>query len=269
MNYKIVGDETQIKTFYTVFQQQICAGALIDRCHLALHLQSRRKYNTTEHGQSRSTIMLLRQHFALIADADAFVRRVRSLEIGGGLYVDYSKDCASGTALPSEALVLYTSVNALDRVAATQKLISDMVNRYLLALPTESEKFPYIDKEFVTQLHNSPCTKVQFVDVDTQNTDFLVKLDTLLIEQRAHVYFVTKTKNGFHYVLQRGPVMRDLTSFCAQNAKDESGAEQISMQRNGMIALPGTFQGGTLVQLLYARGSSVYTKYASGASPQT
>ena len=268
MNYDIVANAEHLKVFYNVFREYICANVSHNRSHIVWHLQARKKYNPTPQ-QSRSTVMLARQHMCLESDAETFLRRVQSLEIKRGLYVDRAAQntAEEAVAIANESLVLYATVNALDRVAATQKLVSNVVDKFLLSSPSDAQKFPFIDKDFITQLHNSPCTKVQFLDVDTCDQDFLIKLDAFLIDNGALVFLVTKTKNGYHYVIYRGPVMRFLTTFCAENAKDMHGNDQISMCNNGLLAVPGTFQGGVPVELLYAAGSSMYRQYASGRKP--
>jgi hypothetical protein len=271
--YRLVHDAEQLRAYYRCFVQHVAVGVQ-PYCSVKLMLQSRRKYNSAEgEQQSKCTVTLLRRVFDLTNTADEFVNCVCRFQVHEGLYTDKSRD-GRVVALPSDALVLYITSNALSRIEATKKVVKKIVDDALYSAPPvatpntatdsgdydssdEEKPFFSLDKEFYTQLHRSPETKMQRLDVDTQDLPFIARLDQLLTANNADIIFVIRTPNGYHYVLRSGPVMQHLMRFCEENKT------LVSADRNGMNALPGTLQGGRPVQLIYAKGDPTYCRLVS------
>jgi len=273
--YKFIYDTDQLESFYNCFAKELC-GSLDVRASTSLKvmLQSRRKYNE-EHHQSIATVTLLRRQFELHKDSKEFVKFIRRFEIADGLYCDRQKD-GTEVVLKSDSMVLYVTSNALSRIEATKKTVKTIVNDGLFEQPKQTvvrkkemsgedesvkEAFMSLDSVFLTELHQSPSTKMQRFDVDCQEEQFIKELDTLLIDEDADVIFAIKTRSGYHYVVRTGPFMRKMNSFLEKNR------EKISVDKNGMNALPGTFQGGAQVQLIFAKGEKNYSKLPSLLPP--
>ena len=268
MTYCFVYDPDQLETFYNCFVREISnSEELRSTTSIKVFLQSRRKYNSSEH-QSKATVTLSRRHFELHHGAKEFVKLIRRFEIGLGLYTDRKDN--KETILESSSMVLYATSNALSRIEATKKTMNLVVNEGLYQQPKqnivpkiemnedgEETCFMSLDKVFLTSLHQSPITKMQRFDVDTQEPQFIAELDQLLTEERADVIFVIKTRSGYHYVIRTGPFMRKMYEFIQTHEKD------ISVDKNGMNGLPGTFQGGAKVQLIFAKGEANYNQLPS------
>lgn len=260
MNYRFICDETQLRVFYETFQSKVCENVNVNDCSIKVMLQSRRKYNSQK--QSQATVSVARRAFALHNDADAFVQWMKHFQVERGLYVDRADKDGNAAAFSDESMVLYVTSNALSRAQAMKTTVMNAVRDYLgvdLSQLNNTLPFPALDKQFMTQLHKEPCTKVQRIDVDTQDKDLLNVLDTVLIEQQADVLFVIKTKNGYHYTLRNGPVMRQLHQLCG-----EYGTDLLSLDKNGMNVIPGTLQAGTPVELIFAKGRAEYARLGSG-----
>jgi hypothetical protein len=214
--------------------------------------------------------------------AKDFVRYIQRFEVAEGLYTDRLTGTDETVGLPSQALVVYATSNALSRVEATKKVVSQVVHDALYTAPSINTElcnaenqdddddgddlpaaggngppFFSLDKEYLTALHNSPVTKLQRLDVDTQEPEFIAQLDQLLHAEKADVIFVIRTPNGYHYVVRTGPFMRAMIKFIASNS------EKISNDKNGMNALPGTLQGGRAVILVFAKGDKNYARLPS------
>lgn len=274
MTYCFVYDSDQLETYYNCFVREITnSQELRSTTSIKVFLQSRRKYNSSER-QSKATVTLCRRHFELHHGAKEFVKFIKSFEIGQGLYTDRKDD--KETILESSSMVLYTTSNALSRIEATKKTVNLVVNEGLYQQPKqnivpkiemnedrEENCFLSLDKVFQTLLHQSPITKMQRFDVDTQEPQFIAKLDQLLTEERADVIFVIRSRSGYHYVIRTGPFMRKMYEFIQTHEKD------ISVDKNGMNGLPGTFQGGARVQLIFAKGEANYNQLPSLLSRET
>lgn len=270
--YFLIYDAEQLRAYYRCFVQHVATNVQ-SYCSVKFMLQSRRKYNSAGgEQQSKCTVTVLRRVFDLTNTADEFVNCVSRFQVHEGLYTDKNRD-GRVVPLPSEALVLYVTSNALSRIEATKKVVKKIVDNALYCAPViatpdtatdddydsgdDEKPFFSLDKEFYTQLHKSPETKMQRLDVDTQDLSFIARLDQLLTTNNADIIFVIRTPNGYHYVLRSGPVMQQLLRFCEENKT------LVSADRNGMNALPGTLQGGRPVQLIYAKGDPTYCRLVS------
>ena len=178
-------------------------------------------------------------------DRDDFINTLKKLEVVNGVYKD------GNTSIPPKGLCCYVTSNMLCRVKAMKQVTQKVINDHFLS-DRVTTPFPSMDKMYLTELHKCPATKIVTLDVDTHDQDCIEKLNTLLHKHDTDLIFIIKTPNGYHYTFVRGKVMRYLNPFIQENK------DWISSNTNGMNSIPGCFQGGKKVELIFSKGSGKY-----------
>lgn len=150
-----------------------------------------------------------------------------SAVLDAGLY-----QTKKGEVVTSDSVVLYLNFNSLDPSAAWREL-------QIKFLKTGFDK-GVIDV-YMSELHKSSRSKVHRLDIDTKNVGDLYKLVCLF--QAGSELMSVETKNGFHVILKNKSVSQALYRFVDTHP-------EMSMIKNGMMALPGCYQAGHPVKMI-------------------
>ena len=136
----------------------------------------------------------------------------------------------------------------MDEVKSMFKLIKEFNDEMYMRLYNDNKNTWKGISRIRSTLHSNPVTKgehsVVKLDIDSNNPKDLSLVDELLEKHNIVVQMAIKTKNGFHYVLKLSDQNQDLHKFANEHQ------EWISVEKNPLILVPVTYQGGSKVRLL-------------------
>lgn len=120
-------------------------------------------------------------------------------------------------------------------------------------------------------LHQHPSTNYRWLklDVDTKQPDLILELQSCLMG--GHILYAAESRGGYHVVLEKGPYCKSLYAFASQlvkkrgtagggGSKKDSDDNQLHVaeeeeewltienHKGPLVAIPGTSQGGFIVQ---------------------
>lgn len=246
--HTFIGDEAQIREFYRL---HILPYKEIPYTNFIIIPIARRKYWTP---LATSQENMSTKIFSPSDGEDRFVNELKRYEVRCGLYVD-----SKGQMIPSEAMAFYLTVNTMNELKAyflMQQEVSKKLEILLLSKGDRGEKnedkgnkLGHISSIFKSCLHKSDNKEFLKLDVDTKDADKIESLKTFLKEHSIEPHLVVETRGGYHVLLKKSMIGKHHEKlFRYVNETSEKGS-WITIEKNALVAIPGTFQGGFLVKL--------------------
>lgn len=164
----------------------------------------------------------------------------------------------TGDSIPNEALNMYMSINPVSPLKAYPEF-NRIVTEYLLELSHAPKKQNIIDrikkmdKLMLTCMHHAYTRKV-FIDVDIDSKDkyneHLLKFEKELTDKGVK-FKVVETHGGLHYLLECSSIKYNYNTTIDSLKQEWEGYDDIMINPNNQLPLPGTLQYGTFeVKLL-------------------
>jgi hypothetical protein len=281
--YNLIHNERELSTFYEQVLPPLAPGEVY-----FLSLSARAKYLTAE---EREALALGRTEMFCRAvvrkrELDRFVRTVRKFEVAYGGYTT-----KNGSNIPDKSIVVYININpshTLKAYAEFQSKMTDYIKELGICAQEgrKTDDITYRINKMDTLMMNcyqrNAGTKHWLdVDFDIDKSYFSPVVIPFLTELDEHgVRYVTiETHGGYHVMLHRSTInynynmtiqqanealtkawmfrkstatqqIKDDTSSSSFNISANTGME-IVVNKNDMVPLPGTFQGGFPVRVLW------------------
>ena len=244
-NYNLVGDESELRQFYKVWIKPLQERKDIHELFGLIYLQSRRKYDPE---LSHSQQIIDRTVVRIGMSENCFVRLVRKFEIVQGLYVDLQTE----RPLPDHGLVLYMTMEPGREHNAWFSIQEEMCVRMKHMLTNESSEWktrPFkLYSLYRTALATNQLNQFQKLDMDSKEACHVQLMTDFIKSVGLNVSLITETKNGYHVVLPKKNGLtkmanKSIYEFCKQN-------DWISLEKTGMLSIPGTFHAGHLVKIV-------------------
>ena len=251
--YKFIGDENEIRAFYRKHIQSLHGKPFLSFLILPT---ARRKY-FPKLSVSQNVIRSCAFPCNEKNNEDKFILLLKRLQIEEGSYTDGKGD--KRVELPSEAFVIYLTVDPLNEIRGYnkfQKQMADKMERIVmsaldpksLSSQAENSQVPTnlnIENDYKSALHACPEKMFKKLDVDTKDTDKIDKLKAMFSKNSIHPCLVVDTRGGYHVVIN----VKKLTGEAQKNlhifAMDKDNKEWMSIEKSGcLVVIPGTIQAG-------------------------
>jgi hypothetical protein len=231
--YRFIADEEEIRKFYR--QHILPFHEKNDLSYIILPTVRRKYYPELKRTQS----IVANEIFSSQKSEDRFIQVIRRLEVAEGVYTDGGK---GGESLPNQAFVIYITVDPMNEVDGYYKLQQEISNRLKIRLHGGEVNPLRIKQTYKSCLHQSPEKIFLKLDVDTKDSGHIGSLRQMMKTNNIIPYMVVETKNGFHVIINRetgidGPANKALHLF-------SKNKEWITIEKNALVAIPGTYQGG-------------------------
>ena len=167
----------------------------------------------------------------------------------------------SGMSYPDKALVVYVNINPSNSVQAcgrfAQKVVemqNELMNGFLNGKTPNLDSFTKGDRLLMNFYQKTPGTR-HYLDVDVDGSYALTVELTNALDDSGTKHHLIKTRGGYHVMIDR--ISRNKTKFpvheVVQSLHKEAKAVdgEVIINGNAMVPMPGTLQGGTLVELVY------------------
>jgi len=181
-----------------------------------------------------------------------------------GSVLDY-KRTKNGVPYPEKALVVYVNVNPSCSVKAcanftkvVQNVQTEMVNSFVAGKTPNLAQLQKGDRLLMNEYQKATGSR-HFVDMDVDapeglNLDLQKDLQEYLLAFDVRHHLV-KTRGGYHFLVYRESLNRAKSRLhekvqALHNVARQFGGE-VMFNGNAMVAMPGTMQGGHLVELVY------------------
>lgn len=254
---KIIQDKKEFLKFYDKLYE-------LEKDELFfISLSARNKYLTEEERlkYSLGRTEMFGREFIKGKDLELFDYTFKKLEA----LMSY-KTTSNRSLIPEKALVVYFNINPTSSIKAVQVFIQEM-QKEMYSLINDLDKdndthrvysrFKNAKSILNTQFQKYTSRKI-FIDVDFDTKDFsIVTMLTEKLDENNVEYFVIETQGGFHVAIKRGTCSKYVnymlyTSWvknCDKIAKDIDKDNEVIINKNEMIPLPGTLQANHLVKL--------------------
>lgn len=243
----LIHDESLVDSFYT----QFLAPLVKDQVYF-VSLSARNKYLDEEERRRYDlgrTEMFSRE---VVRDVHDWRRTFRRLEANAAAY-----RTRTGLELPQQALVVYANVNPSSMLRAYTSFCAEMnqcVADWTLSIANgkESNIIPLtrMDRTLLNHVQRSTAEKHQIdLDLDTDNYSLVDELLSYLQDVK---YLVVNTKGGYHVLINRESLnlkdskfKKGLYQHLIPNlhSRAKEGGGEVVVNKNGMVPVPGTFQG--------------------------
>jgi hypothetical protein len=256
-HYEFVKDQNELFNFFTNLHN-------LEKDEVyTIVLATRKKYVTPEMGELKLHDNVLKH--MVIRDSNnfgKFFQKLLQFDVPIGSYYD-----DNGNSIPEEALVLYMIVNPRSTMKAMKGLM-DTFNTYFLEIgltPDKEyreelyEKVKKIERTLLSEVQSANGRKL-FVDVDidcgTSN-----KSEGLVLKIKEYFkdynYILVETRGGYHLLIDNsfekelGKTFYPTIQKLNHELQVEFGEKaECIINKQSMIPLPGTSQGGFMVKIL-------------------
>jgi hypothetical protein len=166
-----------------------------------------------------------------------------------------------GSPYPQVALVVYANINPSNSVKAcgafAQKVVeiqNELIRGFLNDSTPNLDTMARGDRLLLNEFQKATGTR-HYLDVDIDADEFVMRLFQEQIQESGTKHHLIKTRGGWHFMINRES--RNETGFEIHNvipplhelAKEQGG--EVMINKNAMVPVPGTMQGGKLVELIY------------------
>lgn len=242
--YQFVSDEGQMRLFY---QKHIMPFHEQNDLSYIILPTARRKYHP-ELGKSQ--MVTNTTTFSSLKTEDQFVERMRRYEIRDGTY----KDQRTNESLPASAFAMYITVDPMNELRAFFKLQAEIGTRLEVRLRNqETNSSPLkIESVYKSELHKCSENIFKKLDVDTKDPEKIEELRKILEENKIRMHLVIETKNGFHVLIntKNGDIDTEGNKALYQFVSQAEVKSWITVEKNAMVVIPGTFQAGFPVRIV-------------------
>jgi hypothetical protein len=263
--YSIVYDEEELKYFYTNILPRLTETEVY-----FVSLSARNKYLSEE---EREELQLGRTEMfnKTIVRKDEwgrFIRSIRKFECNKRGYTT-----KNNSYIPEKSIVCYININPSDTIKALGEF-KKVLNEYEIEIASIAfnkrqttniaQRLNKLDNSLMTAYQQSTGEKT-WIDIDCDvNKKYKPHEDEELKEYMEYKglkdYYWIDTRSGYHLLLKRKELTfnpQDLTKeiykgyYSYMNSINEIyGSTEVIVNKNAMIPLPGTFQGGYPVRVL-------------------
>ena len=235
--YTFLHDEAELAAFVDAVVPD-----LEDDEALILQLMARRKYLREDEQRELSLGSAVVFRREVITRKERVVSRVQRLSVERGLYTD-----REGRGLPEHAFGVYLTLNPRSQRKAAVATIKELADRLYEGQPVR------LHQTALSQLHKAPARKPLLdFDVDLADGD---DLDATVRDVRAALgttpVHVVETRGGAHVAVPTQEIDRAVKKTFYRDVMEIGRrlAGGIEVHANGMIPLPGTSHGGTVVRM--------------------
>lgn len=256
---KIVSDESELKWFFDNVLPPLKETEVY-----FLSLSARNKYLTEEEREfySLGRTEMFAKTIIRERSWDRFIRTIRKLECDERGYTT-----KSNIPIPSKTMVCYININPSDTFRALNAF-QGLINEYNLEIASllvrggDSSNFfnrlNKIDNNLMTMYQQSTGTKhyIDFdFDLENKSEKYIEEVSDFLIAKGISRYFWVDTHSGYHLLIDKNQIKfnpNDIISFGIESANKKLIGEigEIVYNKNSMIPMPGTYQGGYPVSII-------------------
>jgi hypothetical protein len=225
MNYKIIANEEQLRTFIN-WLPELEKNELYYVC-----LFARKKYVTDGSPLGSDKAQLKR-----FTSTKAFlVEKIKQLECELGTYV------LKGVPVPQEALAIYINPNPRDLVKATKNSLI----RFAELITSDYNGYnPH--QEVLSEIQKAYSRKV-FLDFDFDNVSVESVMEKMHDKLNLDSVHILNTRGGFHALVELSKVEKH---FVKTWYNVLSAIEGCDVKGDNLIPIPGTYQGGFVPSLV-------------------
>lgn len=265
---EIIHDEEELKWFFENVMPDLAAT----ECYF-LSLSARNKYLTKEEREfyDLGRTEMFEKKIIRKKEWSRFLRTIRKMECDSRGYTT-----KNGMPIPSKTMVCYLNINPSDTVKALSKFQA-IINEYFIEIASIAfnrrdtdniaNRINKIDNNLMTCYQQATGNKT-WLDFDfdipknSANSHVFVSLYSMYLNSEGFSnYFWIDTKSGYHLLLRKEQMRQSsnpkelveqarkmvLKRFSA----DELGEDwEVIYNKNAMIPLPGTYQGGHKVVVI-------------------
>ncbi len=258
---KIVYDEDEVKWFFENVLPELSPTEVY-----FLSLSARNKYLSKserefyEFGRTE----MFQKTVVRKRNWEKFIRSIYKLECNEKGYTT-----KNNLPIPQKTIVCYININPSDTLVALKKF-SDLLNEYNLEMASllhkggDKENFfnrlNKIDNNLLTYYQQATGTKHYIdIDIDLKNKDErIIQEISSYVESRGITrYFWIDTRSGYHLLVKKEEVKFNINevsnyalAFATSNGIFNPETDEIIVNKNAMIPVPGTLQGGYQVRIL-------------------
>jgi ribosome-binding factor A len=220
---------------------------------IMIMLSARKKYMTEEQKKIinlRKTCVIDRKILSL-NNIEKCINDIKKYEIEYGLYKS-----SNNKSIPQNALTCYITINPISNIKAINTFIKEQLTineEYLTALKNNKDINCILKRinnpkgRLMSCLQKSIDKKI-FIDIDFDiNENEIDLFDSFLYElTKNNVEYVSiKTHGGYHVLIKKDTI--NFNFYKLVKALNKKCSNEIVVNRNAMIPLPGTLQGNKLV----------------------
>lgn len=254
--YKFIEDVEQVRMFY---DKQIQPFNELPYLSFILLPTARRKNWPT---LSRSQMVTNTRTFSSQKPFARFLEELKRYEIREGLYVDNR----TGEPLPTEALIIYITLDPMNEIRGYYKLQGEMNDRLEKMIINTAKtvkddppslELPKLDviSTYKSCLHSCPERIFKKLDVDTKEPDKILKLREIINQNNIKLHLVIETKNGFHVVIVQknyASLIQGINKVSERILYEfvESNKDWVTIEKNALLVIPGTYQAGYLSKIV-------------------
>jgi hypothetical protein len=267
MQVKIVHDEAELRWFFEAVMPPLAPTEVY-----FLSLSARNKYLTAE--ERTATGLGRTEMFAKTIvrsrNWELFIRSLRKLECDERGYTT-----KFNLPIPAKTMVCYLNINpssTLGAMGGYQKIINEYtIEMAALAFGKGdagnfAARLNKLDNNMMTCYQQATGTK-HYVDIDMDVPAGYdrTEVSAFLMSKGLTKFWWVKTHSGFHLLLDRKQLSfnpQDVcevaaAALCEQYDIDKLEKVEIIINKNAMIPLPGTLQGGLPVVVLNKKGCDI------------
>lgn len=241
----LVHDELVIRDYiYNIYPK------LVDDEVLFISLSSRTKYLTEDQKSSGLVInrneMFHRRFFngnkeevflktmSYLNSVNCASKYVKDLEVE-----DYLLDfkTSSGHPIPMNTVTVYVNINPSSMMKASSNLGSEMMKKMIT---TDYDWFFHLQSKLNTEVQKAKSRR-EFIDIDFDH----VEKEAVDYVRNLIGGFVVQTHGGYHLLIPKKNLSKGYNlQEILNTTKNKFDSKEIVINKNGMIPLPGTYQGG-------------------------
>jgi len=246
--YKIIYDNALVQKFAKIVLKP-CTNQEV----YFLSLSIRKKYLSK---QERELYNLNRTEMyakTIVHNSDDFFRKIKRFECNKDGFTTKNNQ-----HMPEKALVCYANINPLNMVKAYIKFQSKVMNLISENLQEANQNYTLLNNLFLKEIQNSKGTKHWIdIDIDSEFSEKYVNQLTEIAKKFKIEYLVIKTKSGLHILFQKNKIIlykeefklyKEVEKINEMIKKTEKKGEAI-FNKNNMVPVPGTYQGGFKVSI--------------------
>ena len=148
---------------------------------------------------------------------------------------------------PFESQAIYLSDNTRDLVKAGKQTAIDAVK---FLTEGNDQKISQLDKQFQTNCQKCQNLTYIVVDLDLKSKFSMIKQE--LITQGIIVKVIIETRGGYHFLIKTDLLTSEMKKYIYTNLKKN---KFVDILKNPFSPVPGTYQGGFKVKLIFAEGN--------------
>lgn len=247
-HYTFIHDEKELLRFFDILPD------LKDFEVFFCSLSCRKKYLTEE---EREILHITRAEMfdrKLIREKNwnRFLRTIRKYETIEGSYLS-----KNGLPVPQHSLTVYFNINPSNSLKSlkefNQKISDWQFEMFVNGSSSFKGKFNKLDIEIMNCFQRNRGTKNWIdIDFDVPKTFDAPKEMKEFLKGKNLRYFWIDTKSGYHLLVDRRGLRFNPEEICIEGRRlSGEDAKEIVVNKNEMIPLPGTLQGGYPVRVLW------------------